>query len=76
MLPGKATGYGTGDMSSFFAHRPALPDPALSHTALPQSLPALPLKGLILPWKTRPRCSDSPQGIQAELVTSLPLHYP
>lgn len=34
VLPGRATGYGTGDTSSF----PALPDPALSHTAPPQSL--------------------------------------
>lgn len=76
MLPGKATVYDTGDMSSFFTHRPALPDPALPHTALPQSLPALPLEGPILPWKTRPRCSGCPQGIQAELVTSLALHHP
>lgn len=38
MLPGKASGYGTGDTSSFSAHRPALPGPALSHTAPPQSL--------------------------------------
>lgn len=74
MLPGKATGYGTGDTSSFFTHRPALPDPALSHTALPQPLPALPLQGPVLPWKTRPRCSGCPQGVQAELVTSLALH--
>lgn len=76
MLPGNATGYGTGDTSSFLTHRPALPDPALPHTALPQSLPALPLEGPILPWKTRPRCSKCPQGIQAESVTLLPLHYP
>lgn len=38
MLPGEATGYGTGDTSSFSAHRPVLPAPALSHTALPQPL--------------------------------------